>query len=80
MVKRSKQEDVAGVLEFEGHTSDDPEFAAWMDDHKARNGGKLRVALGAKGVRVMFSKAADMAHWKVLADKAKKAKVGTHSR
>ena len=74
MVKRSKQEDIAGVLEFEGRTSDDPEFKEWMDDHKARNGGKVRVSLGSKGVRVMFSKAADIAHWKARADKASKSR------
>lgn len=73
MVKRLKQEDMAGVLEFEGHASDDPEFKGWMEDHKARNGGKVRVSLGAKGVRVMFSKEADMAHWKTRANKAGEA-------
>jgi hypothetical protein len=73
MVKRVKQEDMAGVLEFEGRTSDDPEFKGWMEDHKARNGGRVRVSLGAKGVRVMFGKEADMAHWKARADKAEKA-------
>ncbi len=77
MVKRTKQEDVAGVLEFEGRTSEDPEFTEWMEDHRARNGGKLRIGLGAKGVRVMFTKAADMAHWKARADKAKKPKTET---
>jgi hypothetical protein len=64
MVKRRKQEDVVGVLEFEGHSSDDPTFKQWLADHKARNGGKLRVSKGATGVRVMFSKEADMAFWK----------------
>ena len=80
MVKRTKQEDVAGVLEFEGRASDDPVFTGWMEDHKARNGGKVRVSLGAKGVRVMFSKAADMAHWKAWADTADKAKAATRPR
>lgn len=73
MVKRIKQEDMAGVLEFEGRTSDDPEFKQWMEEHRARNGGKVRVGLGAKGVRVVFSKEADMAHWKARAEKAAKA-------
>jgi hypothetical protein len=64
MVKRRKQEDAVGVLEFEGRSSDDATFKQWLADHKARNGGKLRVSKGATGVRVMFSKEADMAFWK----------------
>ena len=74
MVKRVKQQDVAGVLEFEGRTSEDPEFKEWMEDHRARNGGKVRVSRGATGVRVMFSKEADMAHWKARSEKAAKAR------
>ena len=35
MVKRRKQEDIAGVLEFEGRTSEDPEVIAWLAEHKA---------------------------------------------
>ena len=73
MVKRHKQEEIAGVLEFAGRTSEDPEFIAWMEEHKARNGGKIRVSLGGKGVRVMFSKDADMALWKARSEKADKA-------
>jgi hypothetical protein len=68
MVKRRKQEDAVGVLEFEGRSSDDPTFTQWLADHKARNGGKLRVSKGATGVRVMFSKEADMAFWKDRSD------------
>jgi hypothetical protein len=64
MVKRRKQEDAVGALEFEGCSSDDATFKQWLADHKARNGGKLRVSKGATGVRVMFSKEADMAFWK----------------
>ena len=64
MVKRRKQEEIAGVLEFAGHTPDDAVFKEWMEDHRSRNGGKLRVSKGATGVRVMFSKGADMAFWK----------------
>jgi hypothetical protein len=70
MVKRVKQEDIAGVLEFEGRTAEDPEFKAWMEDHRAIKGGKLRVGLGATGVRVMFSKDADMVRWKARAAKS----------
>lgn len=73
MVKRIKQEDMAGVLEFAGRTSEDPEFKQWMEEHRARNGGKVRVGLGATGVRVVFSKEADMTHWKARAEKAAKA-------
>ncbi len=44
MVKRRKQEEIAGVLEFEGHTPEDPVFKEWMEDHRSRNGGKVRVS------------------------------------
>jgi hypothetical protein len=64
MVKRRKEEEIAGVLEFEGLGKDAPELAAWMAEHKERNGGKLRVAQGVKGARVIFSSAADMTRWK----------------
>ena len=60
MVKRRKEEDIAGILEFDGRSSADAEFVEWLADHKARNGGKIRVSQGGKGVRVMFSKDADM--------------------
>ena len=73
MVRRHKVEEIAGVLEFEGRANDDPEFVAWMADHKARNGGKIRISQGGKGVRVMFSKEADMVFWKARSDKAVKA-------
>jgi hypothetical protein len=68
MVKRRKQEDAVGVLEFEGRSSEDPTFKQWLAEHKAGNGGKLRVSKGATGVRVMFSKEADMAFWKDRSD------------
>lgn len=70
MVKRRKQEEIAGILEFAGRTSEDPEFKDWMADHKSRNGGKLRVSKGATGVRVMFSKEADMEFWQARSDLA----------
>ncbi len=72
MVKRRKEEDIAGVLEFEGRTNEDQEFMDWLDDHKARSGGKIRVSQGGKGVRVMFSKEADMALWKARSEQAAK--------
>ena len=72
MVKRRKQEEIAGILEFEGRTSEDPEFKEWMADHKTRNGGKLRVSKGATGVRVMFSKEADMEFWQERSDRERK--------
>lgn len=72
MVKRRKEDDPAGVLEFEGRTAEDPEFVAWLAEHKARNGGKLRVSRGGTGVRVMFGKQADMAVWKEWAERAGK--------
>jgi hypothetical protein len=74
MVKRRKQEEIAGILEFEGRTSEDPEFKEWMADHKARNGGKLRVSKGGTGVRVMFSKEADMEFWQARSDMERKAR------
>ena len=70
MVKRRKQEDIAVVLEFEGRTSEDPEVVAWLAEHRARKGGKVRVSQGGTGVRVMFSEAADMASWKARAEQA----------
>ena len=74
MVKRVKEEDLAGALEFEGKTVEDPEFADWLAEHRARKGGKIRVTQGGKGVRVLFSKAADMAWWQGLADQAAKTR------
>ena len=73
MAKRRKDEDIAGILEFAGHSGDDAEFMDWLTDHKARNGGKIRVSRGATGVRVMFVKEADMAFWKARAARATKA-------
>lgn len=75
MVKRRKEEDIAGVLEFEGMTSEDPELVAWLAEHRARNGGKIRVSRGGKGVRVAFAKEADMAFWKARTEQAGKKKV-----
>ncbi len=74
MVKRRKEEEIVGVLEFEGRTSEDPEVITWMADHKAQNGGKIRMSKGGKGLRVAFEKAADMALWQARSDKAAKAK------
>ncbi len=68
MVKRRKEDEFVGVLEFEGRTSDDPDVLTWLADHKAQNGGKIRVSQGGRGVRVAFAKAADMASWKARAD------------
>jgi hypothetical protein len=74
MVKRRKQEDIVGVLEFEGRTSEEPEFMDWLADHRERSGGKIRVSKGSKGVRVMFARDADMALWKARSAQAIKAK------
>jgi len=38
VVKRRKQEDIAGVLEFEGRTSEDPEVVAWLGSEEQANG------------------------------------------
>jgi hypothetical protein len=45
-----------------------------LADHKARNGGKIRVSQGGKGVRVMFSKDADMSLWQRRSDASMKGK------
>ena len=74
MVKRRKQEDIAGVLEFEGRTSEDPEIMAWLAEHRARKGGNVRVSQGGTGVRVMFSEASDMASWKARTEQAARGK------
>jgi len=74
MVRRRKEEEIAGVLEFEGRTSEDPELVEWLADHRARNGGKIRVSQGGKGARVMFSKEADMTFWKLRSDTLAKGK------
>ncbi len=79
MVKRRKQEDIAGVLEFEGRTSEDPELVAWLAEHKARKGGKIRVSQGGKGVRVMFSEDADLASWKARAEQEARGKKSSTS-
>ena len=64
MVKRIKQEDMAGALELEGVGKDDPRLQQWLEAHRARNGGKLRVGLGPRGVRVIFSRQADLDCWR----------------
>jgi hypothetical protein len=73
MVKRHKVEEIAGVIEFEGRSSTDPVFVEWMNSHKAQNRGKVRVSQGSKGVRVMFSKEADLAFWQSCSEQAAKA-------
>jgi hypothetical protein len=74
VVKRRKEEDIAGILEFDGRAAEDPEFLEWLADHKSRNGGKIRVSQGGKGVRVMFSKDADMAFWQRRSEASLKGK------
>ena len=74
MVKRRKEEEIVGVLEFEGKTSEDSEIIKWLAEHKARNGGKIRVSRGSTGVRVAFSKEADMAWWQARSQQGGKAK------
>lgn len=74
MVKRRKEEDIAGVLEFKGRGVEDPEFVAWLAEHKASKGAKIRVAQGGTGVRVMFSDKADMALWATRAEQAPRGK------
>ena len=75
VVKRRKEPEIAGVLEFEGLTSDDPTILEWLADHRSQNGGLIRVSQGAKGVRLMFGKEADMASWKKRAEQLGRGKV-----
>jgi hypothetical protein len=74
MVKRRKEEEIAGVLEFKGRSSEDPEVMEWLAEHKANKGGKIRVSQGGTGVRVMFSEKADMALWQARADQVARGK------
>ncbi len=74
MVKRRKEEEIVGVLEFAGRTSEDPEVMSWLAEHKAQNAGKIRVSRGSTGVRVAFSKAADMAAWQARSERESKGK------
>ncbi len=74
MVRRHKEEEIAGIIEFEGRGSQDPVLLEWLADHRTRNGGKIRVSQGGKGTRVMFSKAADMAFWQQRSDQLTKAR------
>ena len=74
MVKRRKEDEIVGVLEFEGRTGEDPEVMKWLAEHKARNGGKIRVSRGSTGIRVAFIKEADMALWQVRSEQAGKGK------
>ncbi len=74
MVKRRKEEETAGVLEFKGMTSEDSNFTAWLAEHKAAKRGKMRIAQGGTGVRVMFSDASDMAMWSARAEQAGRGK------
>ncbi|MCQ8278320.1 hypothetical protein NFI95_07635 [Acetobacteraceae bacterium KSS8] len=74
MVRRHKVEEVVGVIEFEGRTQEDPVLQEWIADHRARNGGKIRLSQGGKGTRVMFSKAADMQFWQSRSDQLEKGR------
>jgi hypothetical protein len=79
MVKRRKEEEIVGVLEFAGRTAEDPEVIKWLAEHKAQNGGKIRVSRGSTGMRVAFSKEADMALWRARSEREAKAKRPPHS-
>jgi hypothetical protein len=72
-MKRRKMAEVAGVLEFEGKAMDDPEITAWVADHKAQSGERLRLSQGGKGCRVAFSKEADLQFWTQRLEKSRKA-------
>ncbi len=63
MVKCRQEEEIVGVLEFAGRTSEDPEVMRWLAEHRAQNEGQIRVGRGSTGVGVAFGKAADMALW-----------------
>ena len=74
MAKRRREEEFVGVLEFEGRTSQDPEVMNWLAEHKAQNGGRIRLSRGSTGIRVAFSKAADMALWQARSAQGGKGK------
>lgn len=74
MVKRRKEEEIVGVLEFAGRTSEDPEVLQWLAEHKAQNGGKIRLSRGSTGVRVAFGKTADMALWQARSEQGARGK------
>ena len=63
MVKRIKQNDMAGALELEGVDRDDPRLAQWLEEHRSRNGGKIHIGLGGRGGRIVFSRQADLKYW-----------------
>ena len=67
MVMRRKEEEIVGVLEFNGRTSENPEVMKWLAEHRVPNGGKIRVSQVSTGTRVAFSRAADMAFWQARA-------------
>ena len=79
MVKRHKEEEIVGVLEFAGRSAEDPELMKWLADHKAQNGGKIRLSRGSTGARVAFSKAADMSSWQRWSEQADKARRSSRS-
>ena len=62
------------MLEFEGRTSEDPEVVAWLAEHRAKKGGKIRVSQGGTGVRLMFSEKGDLAMWKARVEKVASGK------
>lgn len=63
MVKRRREDEIFGVIEFPGLQKDDPVVAEWEAQHRVRNGGALRFSRGATGMRVAFSKQADLEWW-----------------
>jgi hypothetical protein len=46
MVKRNKQEDMAGALELEGVGKDDPRLQQWLEEHRAATAASSASALG----------------------------------
>ena len=63
-MKRRKVDEIAGVVEFRGKAKDSPEILQWLAEHKAQNGGAVRLSQGATGCRVALSKEADLARWR----------------
>ena len=48
MVKRRKQEEISGMLEFAGLSDEDPTFKRWVAEHRDQNGGNLRMSKGRR--------------------------------
>lgn len=63
-MKRRKQDEIVGVIEFPGTTRESPAIMDMMAEQKPHNVGKIRVSQGGTGCRVAFSSQADLERWR----------------